>query len=72
MTVQQQEIDAVLEIFQAYGRPLGESGVLLATAVVTETNLARVRLVLEDMERRGLLRVKQPGDDNHDTSYELV
>lgn len=53
-----QEIDAILDIFRAYGSSLGVSGVVLGTAVVTRSNLRRVRFVMDEMERRGLIQVK--------------
>lgn len=71
--VQDEEIEAVTGIFRAYGRPLGASGVLLGTAVVTERNERRVRVVLGEMERRGLIRVKHPDRDaEHEAIYALT
>lgn len=71
--VQDDEIDAVTGIFRAYGNPLGVSGVLLGTAVVTERNERRVRVVMGEMQRRGLIRVKHAAfGPDHDDLYVLT
>lgn len=71
-TIRDEEVSAILDIFHAYGRPLGASGVVLGTAVVTPQNERRVRLVMSAMERRGLIRVKHPArTPDHDDIYEV-
>lgn len=73
--VQQEEIDSLLDIFRTYGvgRTLGVSGLLLGTGVVTEQNQQRIRLVVDEMERRGLIRVKYPAlNADHDALYEIT
>lgn len=67
------EVDHILDIMRAYGRPLGPSGVLLGTAVVTRDNERRVRFVMREMERRGLLRVVHPAwRADADDIYEVI
>lgn len=71
--VQDGEIEQVLEIMRSYGHPLGASGVLLGTAVVTRNNERRIRFVMAEMEQRGLIRVKHPAwNDDTDDLYEVV
>jgi hypothetical protein len=73
-SVADHEVDQVLLVMRAYGRPLGPSGVLLGTAaVVTKANELRVRLVMDEMNRRGLIRVKHPARNaDQDAIYEVV
>jgi hypothetical protein len=67
------EVEQVLLMMRAYGHPLGPSGVLLGTAVVTKANERRVRLVMDEMEKRGLIRVKHAARNaDQDEIYEVV